>query len=346
MRYRHLGRTGVRTSQLALGVANFGGRWGHGASEDDAEKIYHGYREAGGNFIDTASNYQFGESEEITGRLIADDRDDILLSTKFTLASSPSEGLQHTGNSRRNLVQSVDASLRRLGTDRIDVLWVHFPDAVTPIDEIARGLEDVVRSGKVLYTGFSNFTAWRVSAAVTLAESRGWIAPSAVQFEYSLAERTAERDIIPMAEAYDLTPFGWSPLGGGLLTGKYRRGEEGRLQKLGIVIRKEDDDRTAATLDAVIAIADELHATPGQVALAWSLDRGVLPLLGPRTPEQFADNLGALEIALMPEHIARLEEASAISFGFPHEMNAGDGNISGVTAGRQDAIDALAAAVR
>jgi len=339
MHYRHLGRTGLRISQLALGVANFGGRWGHGASREDADRIYRQYREAGGNFVDTASNYQFGESEEITGGLIGDDRNDVIVSTKFTLAASPVEGLQHTGNSRRALVQSVEASLARLGTDRIDVLWVHFPDGATPIDEIARGLEDIVRSGKVLYTGLSNFPAWRVSAAVTLAEARGWIAPSAVQFEYSLVERTADRDIIPMADAYGLTPFGWSPLGGGLLTGKYRRGEEGRLQKLGIVIRKEDDDRTTATMDEVIAVAHETGATAGQIAIAWSLQRGVLPLLGPRTPEQLADNLGALDVTLTTEHLERLELASAISLGFPHDMNAGQANRDNVSGGKDALID-------
>lgn len=339
MQYRHLGQTGLRISQLALGVANFGSRWGHGASEEDAKAIYTRYRGAGGNVIDTASNYQFGESEETTGALIAQDRDDIVLSTKYTLAASPSEGLQHTGNSRRNLIQSVEASLRRLRTDRIDLLWAHFPDTVTPIDEIVRGFEDLVRAGKVLYTGFSNFPAWRVSAAVVLAEARGWIAPAAVQFEYSLVERTADRDIIPMARAYGLTPFGWSPLGGGLLTGKYRRGEEGRLQKLGVVIRKEDDDRTTATLDALIAIAADMGKTPGQIALAWSLHRGILPLLGPRTPQHLADNLGALDITLGEDALARLEQASAIALGAPHDLISGDGHRAMVTGGHQAAVD-------
>lgn len=346
MLYRHLGQTGLRISQLALGVANFGQRWGHGAPPDAARAIYRLYREAGGNLIDTASNYQFGESEEITGQLIADERDDIVLSTKYTLAASPAEGLQHTGNSRRNLVQSVEASLRRLKTDRIDVLWVHFPDAVTPIDEIARGFEDLVRSGKVLYTGFSNFPAWRVSAAVTLAEARGWIAPAAVQFEYSLVERTAEREIIPMAAAYGLTAFGWSPLGGGLLTGKYRRGEEGRLQKLGVVIRKEDDERTSATLDAVIAIAQELGATPGQVALAWAIGRDILPLLGPRTVEQLQDNLGALAITLSADQRGRLDRVSAVPLGFPHAMNAAESNQANVTGGHHAGVALLGRAVR
>lgn len=346
MRYRLLGRTGLRISGLALGAANFGSRWGHGSSEEDARTIYRRYREAGGNVIDTASVYQFGESEEITGRLIADDRDDVIVSTKYTLAASPNGGLQHSGNSRRSLVQAVEGSLKRLGTDRIDLLWTHYPDGFTPIDEIARGLEDIVRSGKVLYTGLSNFPAWRVAGAVTIAEERGWIAPAAVQFEYSLAERTADRELIPMADAYGLTAFGWSPLGGGLLTGKYRRGEEGRLQKLGVVIRKEDNDRTIATVDTVIAIAEEAGVSPGQVALAWALHRGVLPLLGPRTPDQLEDNLGALDLVLTEPQIARLEEASAIALGFPHEMNATERTRNSLTAGRDLLIDRAAVPLR
>lgn len=342
MRYRHLGRTGLRVSNLALGVANFGQGWGHGATEEAAGLIYGRYRDAGGNFIDTASNYQNGQSEEITGRLIAADRGDIILSSKYALPSSSQAGLHLTGNSRKALTQSVEASLRRLNTDRLDVLWVHYPDAVTPVEEIARGLEDAVRSGKVLYTGFSNFPAWRVAGAATIAEHRGWIAPAAVQFEYSLAERTAEREIIPMAEAYGLTPFGWSPLGGGLLTGKYRRGEEGRLQKLGIVIRQEDDQRTIAAVDAAVAVAAELGVTPGQVAIAWVLQRGILPLLGPRTPEQLDDNLGAVALTLEADQIRRLDEASGITLGFPHEMNAGAGTREMLTGGRSALVDAAA----
>ncbi|WP_343615804.1 aldo/keto reductase [Novosphingobium sp.] len=322
MHYRVLGQTGLRVSSLALGTANFGKRWGYGASEDEVTPIYRAYREAGGNIIDTANNYQAGESEEIVGRLIAGERDDVVLSTKFTLGSSPQVGLLGTGNSRRALVQSVEASLARLATDHIDLLWVHYPDEVTPVDEIMRGLEDVIRSGKVLYTGFSNFPAWRVAGAVTLAQERGWVAPSAVQFEYNLIERTADREILPMANAYGLTSFGWSPLGGGTLTGKYRRGEEGRLQALGIVVQKEDDDRAVATVDEVIAVAQDIGANPGQVALAWTLHRGILPLVGPRTVRHLADNLGALDVTLSPGQIERLDRASAIQLGFPHDMNA------------------------
>lgn len=322
MHYRVLGQTGLRVSSLALGTANFGKRWGHGASEEEVAPIYRAYREAGGNIIDTANNYQAGESEEIVGRLIAGERDEVVLSTKFTLGSSPNAGLLGTGNSRRALVQSVEASLARLATDHIDLLWVHYPDEVTPVDEIMRGLEDVIRSGKVLYTGFSNFPAWRVAGAVTLARERGWITPSAVQFEYNLIERTADREILPMADAHGLTAFGWSPLGGGTLTGKYRRGEEGRLQALGIVVQKEEDSRAIATVDEVIAVAEEIGANPGQVALAWTLHRGILPLVGPRKVQHLADNLGALDVPLSPEQIARLDHASAIQLGFPHDMNA------------------------
>lgn len=338
MHYRLLGHTGLRISRVALGTANFGSRWGYGAAEDDASLIYRSYREAGGNLIDTANNYQLGQSEEIVGRLIATDRDEVVLSTKFTLGSHQSAGLQSTGNSRRSLVQSVDASLKRLATDRIDVLWVHYPDEATPIGEIMRGLEDIVRSGKVLYTGFSNFPAWRVAGAATLAEERGWVAPAAIQFEYSLVERTAEREIIPMAQAFGFTPFAWSPLGGGLLTGKYRRGEEGRLQGLGMVIRQEDDQRATATMDAVIEIAASLGKTPGQIALAWSLHRGVLPLLGPRTPAQLADNLGALDIVLDAEQMNRLDSVSAIPLGFPHEMNATQSTRDNVSGGHSTLI--------
>jgi aryl-alcohol dehydrogenase-like predicted oxidoreductase len=339
LRYRILGRTGLRVANLALGTGNFGTGWGHGASEDDARAIYEAYRDAGGNFIDTASNYQFGESEQIVGRLIAADRDDVVVATKSTLAASPDGGLQQTGNSRRAMVQSVEASLRRLGTDRVDLLYVHFPDEVTPIDEIARALDDLVRSGKVLYTGLSNFPAWRVATAATLAEARGWSPVSAVQFEYSIVERTAERELIPMAEAFGLAALGWSPLGGGLLTGKYRAGATGRLQALGVVIQKEDDERKARTLDAVIGVAESLGVTPGQVALAWIIGRGVLPMLGPRTPQHLAENLGALAVALSPEHLARLEEASAIPLGFPHEMNAGSGTRASVAGGRAELVD-------
>jgi aryl-alcohol dehydrogenase-like predicted oxidoreductase len=296
MRYRIFGRTGLKVSTLALGAANFGKGWGYGSDKDEARAVFDDYRAAGGNFIDTADHYQFGQSESLLAEFIKPQREDIVLATKFALGALPGAGLQHTGNSRKAMVQSVEASLKRLDTDRIDLLWVHMADGVTPSEEIARGLDDLVRSGKILYAGLSDFPAWRVATAVTVAELRGWAAISAVQLEYSLVERTVERELLPMAQAYELGTVGWSALGGGLLTGKYRQGETGRKQGLGVVIHDESDARKTATVDAVLAVAKELNVSPGQVAIAWVLHKGVLPILGPRTPAQLADNLGALEV--------------------------------------------------
>ncbi|MDF1632215.1 aldo/keto reductase [Mycoplana sp. MJR14] len=345
MRYRIFGRTGLRVSQLALGAGNFGTGWGYGADRQSARAIYDGYRAAGGNFIDTADQYQFGQSETLTGEFIAADRDDVVLATKFSLGDSHGAGLQRTGNSRKAMVQSVEASLKRLNTDRIDLLWVHMPDDVTPIDEIARGLDELVRSGKILYAGLSDFPAWRVATAATLAELRGWAPISALQLEYSLVERTVERELLPMASAFGLGTVSWSPLGGGLLTGKYRRGEEGRAQGLGAVIHSESDARKTATVDAVLAIAEETGLPAGQVAIAWVLEKGVtLPIIGPRTREQLEDNLAALTVKLTEAQIARLDAASEIPLGFPFEVV---GKTSGVLAGgKAELIDWPAVPVR
>jgi aryl-alcohol dehydrogenase-like predicted oxidoreductase len=322
MRYRVFGNTGLRVSTLALGTGNFGKGWGYGSDREDAAQIYARYRDAGGNFIDTADQYQFGQSEEMVGEFIGGDRDALVLATKFSLGARADAGLQETGNSRKTMIQSVEGSLRRLKTDRIDLLWVHMPDGHTPVEEIARGLDALVRAGKIVYAGLSDFPAWRVATAATLAELRGWAPISAVQLEYSLVERTVERDLLPMARAFGLGTVGWSPLGGGLLTGKYRKGETGRAQGLGVVIHGESDARKTATVDAVLAVAEETGLPPGQIAIAWVLGRGVLPIIGPRTPEQLADNLAATAVTLSAPQRARLEEASAIPPGFPHDIVA------------------------
>ncbi|MBK6511747.1 MAG: aldo/keto reductase [Haliea sp.] len=337
MRYRIFGRTGLRVSSLALGTGNFGKGWGYGADTEAARCIYTQYREAGGNFIDTADQYQFGQSESMLANFIAAEREDLVLATKFSLGDSPDAGLQRTGNSRKAMVQSVEASLRRLNTDRIDLLWVHMPDGVTPIEEIARGFDDLIRSGKVLYAGLSDFPAWRVAAGATLAELRGWAPISAVQLEYSLVERSVERELLPMAAAFDLGVVGWSPLGGGLLTGKYRKGETGRAQGLGAVIHSESDARKTATLDTVLALAQETGLPAGQIAIAWVMSKGVLPIIGPRTEQQLTDNLAALDVVLEPTHLARLDAASAIAPGFPHEVVAA--SAPGLAGGKLELID-------
>jgi aryl-alcohol dehydrogenase-like predicted oxidoreductase len=344
MRNRIFGRTGLRVSSLALGTGNFGKGWGYGADTDAARSIYTQYREAGGNFIDTADQYQFGQSESMLAGFIAAEREDVILATKFSLGDSPDAGLQRTGNSRKAMVQSVEASLRRLNTDRIDLLWVHMPDGVTPMEEIARGMDDLIRSGKVLYAGLSNFPAWRVAGAATMAELRGWAPVSAVQLEYSLVERSVERELLPMAAAFELGVVAWSPLGGGLLTGKYRKGETGRAQGLGAVIHSESDARKTATLDTVLALAEETGLSPGQIAIAWVLSKGVLPIIGPRTAEQLTDNLAALAVVLTDAQLERLDTASAIAPGFPHEVLAA--NAAGLAAGKRELIDWPARVVR
>ncbi|NMG36838.1 aldo/keto reductase [Azoarcus sp. TTM-91] len=312
MKYRVFGRTGVRLAQIALGTANFGQRWGHGADEADSAAIFDAYAEAGGNFIDTADIYQFGQSEEILGGLLAGRREAFFLASKFSNGAQPGAGRLLTGNSRQAMVASVEASLRRLKTDRIDLYWVHHPDGLTPAEEILRGLDDLARAGKILYAGLSNFPAWRLARAATLAELGGSLPIAAAQFEYSLVRREPEADLIPASQALGLAQVTWSPLGGGMLTGKYRRGERGRAEGLGgKVFQAEDSPQRVAVLDTVLAIAGELQVTPDQVAIAWVGSRGVFPLIGPRSQAQLASNLGAAGLELSAAQLARLDAASA-----------------------------------
>jgi aryl-alcohol dehydrogenase-like predicted oxidoreductase len=331
MRYEIFGRrTGLRVSELALGAANFGTRWGYGAERQDAKRVFDAYVEAGGNFIDTADSYQFGESEELVGEFIAADRDYFVVATKYTLGTTATDGISRTGNSRKNMIRSLEASLERLKTDRIDLYWAHFADGMTPREEIIRAFDDLTRGGKIHYAGLSNFPAWRVSRADLLAEMRGWGPIAGIQVEYSLAERTAERELLPMAEALGLGAALWSPLGGGFLTGKYRLGDQGRINSLlARLVHTENTERERATLNIIIAIAKEVDRSPTEVAIAWMLHKARLsttalsPILGPRTYEQLAGSLGALEVNLSQEQIGRLDETSQIAFGTPHEQTHG-----------------------
>jgi aryl-alcohol dehydrogenase-like predicted oxidoreductase len=203
-----------------------------------------------------------------------------------------------------------------------------------------------VRAGKILYAGLSDFPAWRVATAATIAELRGWAPVSALQIEYSLVERTVERELLPMAAGFGLGTVGWSPLGGGLLTGKYRQGETGRKEGLGVAIHDESDARKTAAVDAVLAVAGELGVSPGQAAISWVLAKGVLPIIGPRTPAQLADNLGALSVTLASEQIARLDTASAVPLGFPHDMLQSERTRSRLAGGKADLFDYPAWPVR
>jgi aryl-alcohol dehydrogenase-like predicted oxidoreductase len=347
MRYKHLGEhTGLRVSELVLGTGLFGTKWGYGAEPDEARRIFDGYVEAGGNFIDTANGYQFGESEALLGDYIAPIRDELVVATKFTGGSNPNDGLAFTGNSRKSMVNSLEKSLGRLKTDHVDLYWVHFPDAATPIDEIMRGLDDLVRAGKVLYIGLSDFPAWRTARAATLAELRGWAPVVAQQIEYSLVQRTPDRDLLPMAAAHGLATVAWSPLGGGVLTGKYRKGETGRQTDFGRLFHAEDSAQKTAILDVVESVAAETSSNPGHVAIAWVRARGALPIIGPRNRAQLDDNLLAGELELSREQIDRLDAASAIPLGFPHDMLAEPSLQNRIAGGKLDLLDRPAHPVR
>ena len=323
MRYTLFGKSGLRVSELALGTMTFGEDWGWGAGKEACAAILDAYLEAGGNFIDTANNYTDGTSETILGELLQDRRDEVVLATKYNSLWRKGDP-NAVGNHRKNLVSSLEASLRRLQTDRVDVLWVHAKDTWTPTEETMRALDDQIRLGKVLYVGVSDWPAWEVSAANTLAELRGWTAFTGLQIRYNLLGRSAERELMPMAKVYDLAVTAWGPLAEGLLTGKYLRGETGRQQAF--ELEMENDADPDLVVREVVRIADEGGWSPAQVAIAWLLSRrgNVIPILGASKPHQLRDNLGSADIALPEEALTRLDTVSKIPLGFPHNMMAGD----------------------
>lgn len=327
LRYRMLGPTGLRVSEICLGTMSFGESWGFGADETTSHRVLDAYAEAGGNFLDTANKYHGGETETILGTWLAGRRDAMVVATKYTLAmdhADPNTG----GNHRKNLARSVEGSLKRLRTDYIDLLWVHAWDEWTPWEETMRALDDVVRTGKVLYVGVSDTPAWVVSAANVTAELRGWSAFCGLQIEYSLLERTPERDLLPMAEHFGLSVVGWAPLGGGVLTGKYTRGSgpDDSLRAKGNEGRGRTSERKLSIARTVDAIADELGATSAQVATAWVRAQGYryIPIVGARKVEQIRDTLGCVDVELDASHLARLDEVSRISLGFPHDFLRAD----------------------
>jgi aryl-alcohol dehydrogenase-like predicted oxidoreductase len=319
MRYRLLGRSGLRVSELALGTMTFGEAWGWGASQDESRRIFETYAEAGGNFVDTACNYTDGESESIVGELVQPDREHFVLATKYTLTGrrdDPNAG----GNHRKNLVHTLEASLRRLRTDYVDLLWLHMWDGTTPVEEVARAFDDLVSAGKVHYVGFSDTPAWVIAQAVATAEVRGWARPVAAQLPYSIADRDAERELMPMARSLDLAVTTWGILEGGALTGKYLEEGDGprRYGSAG--------ERVNAIAREVIVVAEELGATPAQVATAWVRSRPwpIVPIVGARSVEQMRENLGVLELELSDEQSGRLSEASGFSVGFPRDFLESD----------------------
>jgi aryl-alcohol dehydrogenase-like predicted oxidoreductase len=316
MRYKLLGKSGLRVSELALGTMTFGEDWGWGASKEESRKIFERFVEAGGNFVDTANNYTEGTSEQFVGEFVGPDRERFVVATKYSLSKrkdDPNAG----GNHRKNMRQALEASLRRLGTDYVDLLWLHMWDYLTPVEEVLRSFDDLVRAGKVLYVGFSDTPAWVVSQAVAMAEGQGWVRPAAVQVPYSLADRGVERESLPMAHALDLAVAAWGLLEGGELTGKYSSGSD-EPKRYG----EQTPCEKIRTLAGVVAeIAEEIGRSPSQVAINWvrqQQDRAeIIPILGARTEIQMKDNLAVLDFELTPEQLAKLTDAVPFSRDFP-----------------------------
>ena len=325
MNYRLFGRSGLRVSELALGTMTFGTDWGWGADRDECRKMFDAYAEAGGNFVDTANNYTNGTSERIVGELVAADRDHFVVATKYSLSTRPDDP-NAGGNHRKNLVRALEASLERLGTDHVDLLWVHMWDGMTPVSEVVRALDDLVRAGKVLYVGASDTPAWVVARAVTLAELRGWAAFCGLQLPWSLADRSVERELLPLAAALDLAVTPWGVLESGELTGKY-------LAPDGQPTRSRPEHvspRVNQLAGEVVAVAAELGRPPAQVAISWVRQQEpgwgapVIPVVGARSAAQLADNLGCLDLELSADQLARLEAASAFQRGFPRSFLESD----------------------
>jgi aryl-alcohol dehydrogenase-like predicted oxidoreductase len=314
----------------------FGEDLGWGSPKDESRKVYDAFLEAGGNFFDTANFYTNGTSESFLGEFMRGDRERVVLATKYTLGT-PSNDPNAAGNQRKNMMQAVEASLKRLQTDYIDLYWMHIWDQLTPVEEVMRGFDDLLRQGKILYAGVSDMPAWVVAKANTLAELRGWTPFVGLQIEYSLIERSPERELLPMASSLGLGVTAWSPLAGGVLTGKYTGAKKDdknakRFDGPAMTQFLSSGPRTDAIVGAVQAVARECGRSPAQVALAWLRQRPapVIPIIGARRLEQLKDNLDSIELKLDLPHL-----------GFPHEFYKKDHVRTIVYGGMRDLIDTL-----
>lgn len=337
MKYKLLGRSGLKVSELCLGTMGFGTDSGWGAEKEDSFKIIETFANAGGNFLDTANKYQNGTSEKIIGEFMSQhDRDFFVLATKYSLFDNKTNP-NASGNNRKNMMRSVEASLKRLNTEFIDVLYLHIWDHFTPIEEVMRGLDDLVRSGKVNYVAISDTPAWIVSQANTLAPLMGWSPLIALQIEYSLLQRTPERELIPMANHFGLTITPWAPLAGGALTGKYLRGEKGRIKESSNRL----NERAEKITKEVVAIADELQAEPSHVALQWTRQQGFscIPIVGATKLTQLEENLKVIDLNLSQDYLDRLDAVSKIDLGFPGEFYKEEAVRTNVTGGFYDKIE-------
>ncbi len=329
--FRTLGRSGLVVSPLALGTMTFGTpRWG--SPDEVSQAIFNAYVDAGGNFLDTADVYAGGQSEELVGRFVAERhlRDQLVLATKFTFNASggnPNAG----GNGRKNMYRAVEDSLRRLKTDYIDLYWLHAWDVVTPVEEVLQTFGDLVRAGKIRYFGLSDVPAWYVTQLVTLAQAHGVPGPIAIQPEYSLVERSIEREHVPAAHALGLGIVPWSPLAGGFLAGKYERvgagsktSGQGRLSGANPFGDSKFTEQNWRVLEALRGVAAQLDRPLAQVALAWAAAQPGISalLLGASQVAQLSGNLAALDLRLTPAQLRQLDEASALEIVHPYQISS------------------------
>ncbi|HVX48603.1 MAG TPA: aldo/keto reductase [Chitinophagaceae bacterium] len=315
MKYKLLGRSGLKVSELCLGTMGFGTEAGWGADKAASFAIMEAFANAGGNFLDTANIYKLGTSEKIIGEFVSPrDRDYFVIATKYSLRDNITNP-NASGNNRKNMMRSVEASLKRLQTDFIDILYLHIWDDLAPVDEVLRGIDDLVRQGKVNYAAISDTPAWIVSKGNTLAELMGWSQFVALQVEYSLLQRTPERDLLPMANHYGMTVTPWAPLAGGALTGKYLKGDTGRIK----AESNRRNDYAITVTREVMAVAEKLGAEASHVALQWTRQQGFncIPIVGATKLSQLEDNLKMCDLVIPAEDMGRLNKVSEIDLGFP-----------------------------
>lgn len=341
MRYRILGRSGLRVSQIALGTMTFGEAAEWSRPEKECRPVFDAYVDGGGNFIDTANMYTGGESERMIGRFVKDDRERFVISTKYVNAVPGRNDPNEAGMHRKNIVQSVEKSLTRLGVDYIDLYYAHFWDFTTPTEEVMRAFDDLIRAGKILHVGLSDVPAWIVSRAQAFHELRGLAPVACMQLEYSLVQRSIEREHIPLSAAHDVALTAWSPLAGGILTGKYTRQDQSsdsgnRLDSMQL---QPLDERNRAIARGLADIAGEIGAKPAHVALAWIMSRGIVPICGATRPEQMRENLAACDLILSPETLDRLDRLSEFDKGHPYAMTEWDMSVTLGYAGMRDRID-------
>lgn len=326
---RNLGRSGLLVSPLCLGAMNFGNDQ-FGCDEETSIGIIHAYLDAGHNFIDTANVYSGTQSETIVGKAVKGRRDSVVIATKAASPLGP--GVYDGGTSRKHLMRAVEDSLRRLDTDFIDLYQMHRYDESTPLEETLSTLNDLVRTGKVRHIGVSNWPASQIAEAATITQLKGWEPIISLQPQYSILTRDVEVEIIPVCQRFNIGVIPWSPLGGGMLTGKYKREEEpeegtrfaapGMFRE--IWRRRALNERNHAILDVVVAEADKLGVSPIALSLAWNVDRPavVAPIIGPKSVAQLQDNLAALDVDLPADTIQRIDDASSPRLSYPHDFLA------------------------